>query len=208
MLQDTVEYCRIENGKIVEYPVLEIHIRNRGHAMEMYTKVVHMPKPFVHEFAYLTRKIELADGVPVVVYSVEHKSIDAVLSDLYYKLQGDSPLDTTREYQLKVQDIPKETMDFVLRMGEDLVDKHLNSWCAQKGYTSIVTMATYATSTNPERAKEGAMAVQARDDAWDAFYAYFEAVKSGAQPFPMRSSDITAQLPVLTWDSPAPESVD
>lgn len=202
-MQDVVEYCRIENDKIVEYPVLEIHIRNRGHSMDMYTKVVHLQKPTVPQFAYLTRKIELAEGVPVVTYALESKSIDAVLSDLYYKLQSNSVFAGTGEYKLKVEDVSPETLDFVMRMSEDLVEKHLNNWVSQKGYSSIVTASTYATSSNPIRAQEGALAVKARDEAWDAFYDYFDAVlKKGEKPFPMRASDITEQLPVLTWEEP------
>ena len=205
-MQDLVEYCRIDNGKIVEYPVLEIHIRNRGHSLDMYTKVVHMSKPFVPEYCFLTRKIELAEGVPVVVYSLENKGIDAVLSDLYYKLQGSGPLDTTREYKLKVEDVPAETLEYVLRMGDALVEKHLSDWCSLKGYT-IITACTYVSSNNQERANEAKLAIKNRDDTWDAFFAYFDAVKRGEKDFPMRASDIINQLPVLSWpESPAAQS--
>ena len=40
-----MSYCRIVDDVIVEYPVLEQHITNRGHRLDMYHLVKETPMP-------------------------------------------------------------------------------------------------------------------------------------------------------------------
>lgn len=44
-----MNYARIENEQVQEYPLKELHIINRGHRLEDYVRVKESPKPSINE---------------------------------------------------------------------------------------------------------------------------------------------------------------
>ena len=78
------------------------------------------------------------------------------------------------------------------------VQKHLDDFARTRNYDSILSAATYATSTNPKFAVEGQYAVEARDATWAKCYEVLAAVEAGSSPMPTLD-ELLAELPVLTW---------
>lgn len=77
--------------------------------------------------------------------------------------------------------------------------QRLDDFARTRNYDSILSAATYATSTVPRFAVEGQYAVQARDATWAALYQFMADVQTGAQPVPSGFDDVEPLLPALAW---------
>jgi len=80
----------------------------------------------------------------------------------------------------------------------EAVQAHLDSTAQDKGYDSIISLCTYATSTNAKFAAEGQAGVEWRDSIWTASYAILNDVESGARSEPTVDA-LIAELPQLNW---------
>ncbi|CAO3440140.1 hypothetical protein [Azospirillum endophyticum] len=67
-----------------------------------------------------------------------------------------------------------------------------------RGYDSILSACSYATSTNPLYAAEGQACVAHRDDVWAICFALLGEVKARKRPI-MTSAEVIAELPPLVW---------
>ena len=97
-----------------------------------------------------------------------------------------------------LQDPPPPTTEQIIAKHTAAVQKHLDDFARTRNYDSILSAATYATSTNPKFAVEGQYAVEARDATWAKCYEVLAAVEAGSSPMPTLD-ELLAELPVLTW---------
>lgn len=77
--------------------------------------------------------------------------------------------------------------------------QRLDDFAKTRGYDSILSACTYATSTVPKFATEGQYCVIQRDATWATLYAMLAEVEAGTRPMPSGYADIEAELPALTW---------
>jgi hypothetical protein len=77
--------------------------------------------------------------------------------------------------------------------------QHLDTFARTRNYDGMLSLCTYATSTNPTFAAEGQYGVEARDATWAALYTMLAEVEAGTRPVPSGFADIEPELPVLTW---------
>lgn len=82
---------------------------------------------------------------------------------------------------------------------EAAVQKRLDDFAKTRGYASIVSACTYATSKNDQRRAEGQYCVDARDESWDICYAFEADVGKGLRPMPSDVAEVLAALPPLKW---------
>lgn len=75
----------------------------------------------------------------------------------------------------------------------------MDAFAQTRGYDSMLSACTYATSATEPYKTEGQYCVTARDASWSDFYAYFAACEAGSQPWPTSFSDVVPFLPVLEW---------
>ena len=67
-----------------------------------------------------------------------------------------------------------------------------------RGYDGILSLCSYATSTNPVFKREADIAVPWRDAVWSAGYKIIADVKSGSRELPT-VEDMLAELPAPVW---------
>jgi hypothetical protein len=82
-------------------------------------------------------------------------------------------------------------------------EAQLNAFAATRGYDSILSASTYATSTVPQFAAEAAYCVGLRDATWATLYQMLAEVQAGTRPMPTSFEDIASELPTATAAWPA-----
>jgi hypothetical protein len=75
----------------------------------------------------------------------------------------------------------------------------LDTFAATRNYAGILSLCTYATSTNAKFQAEGQYGVEARDETWAKLYEILAEVEAGTRPVPIGYAEIEPELPVLVW---------
>lgn len=81
----------------------------------------------------------------------------------------------------------------------DQTQARLDDFAKTRNYDGILSLATYATSTNPKFQAEGQYGVEARDTTWAKLYEILAEVEAGTRPMPEGYTDVEPELPVLEW---------
>jgi hypothetical protein len=75
----------------------------------------------------------------------------------------------------------------------------LNNFAGSRGYDSILSACTYATSAVPQFANEGQLCVNLRDATWSKLHQIMQEVEAGTRVMPSSFADIEPELPELVW---------
>ena len=68
----------------------------------------------------------------------------------------------------------------------------------ERSYDNMLSLCSYATSTNPRFRADADLAVPWRDAMWEKGYEILDAVIAGERPIPTRE-ELLAELPVFEW---------
>lgn len=79
-----------------------------------------------------------------------------------------------------------------------VVQKRLDEWACERGYESILSLCTYATSTVPKFQAEGQRGVEVRDTCWQFGYPLLAQVEAGQAPIPSED-ELLQMLPPMEW---------
>ena len=90
--------------------------------------------------------------------------------------------------------------EYLQGMFTDLIQRHLDEFAKSEGkaYDNMLSLCTYATSSNPVFSAEGQYGVAMRDVTWAAAHAILNAVVTGERPIPSWE-ELKAELPPLVW---------
>jgi hypothetical protein len=75
----------------------------------------------------------------------------------------------------------------------------LDRFAQTRNYDGILSLCTYADSTVPQFASEGAYGRQARDATWATLYQILAEVEAGIRAVPSGYAEVEPLLPALEW---------
>ena len=82
---------------------------------------------------------------------------------------------------------------------KESVRQRLDDFAATRGYDSMLSACSYATSSVPAFADEGRQCVTLRDATWSAWVKMLDDVAAGSRTLPTLD-ELLAELPTLAWD--------
>lgn len=196
-------FGRVKNGKIVEFPVYRLHIKNRSHPLSWYTPVVELPKPELPAFNCYDRCMEVKDGVIEVSYTVRPYTLQELLGQLRKLPTGENPEELPSI--LPITEIDPAMIQQVYSLVSNYVTDKLIAFAATRGYGSqnvdaFTSLMTYADSVIDKFKNEALRGKFLRDQAWANMLSYFAKVTAGTVPVPTTMEEIDALVPELTWE--------
>lgn len=103
-----------------------------------------------------------------------------------------------RTGEVTTREIPDPPVSLTAEDYRIAVQGHVDAVARSRGYDGGHACATYAASTVPLWAAEGAAFVAWRDAVWVAVLARMESVTAGHEAAPT-IADLIADLPLITW---------
>jgi hypothetical protein len=117
-------------------------------------------------------------------------------SKFEYLLPKDSCIITDEEAStLREASLPTPTVDQLLIDFENAVQSYLDSFAKTWRYESILSAATYVTSTITQFKNEAKALIAWRDQVWNSCYTTLEGVQAGTTPIPVSVDAFIATLP-------------
>ena len=197
-LNDLDLFARVVDGKVVEYPVYRIHIKNRAHPLSFYTPVVKTDPPAPDEFGTVDESLEVRSNAVHVVYTKRPLTLGEILRT--FRVQN--PEDPMGPMTVKpISEIDPATVQHVYNLAGDYVSVKLDEFARTKQYKDFVHLTGYRYSAIPSFAAEAMRGYTLRDQIWASLLNYFTQVTTGAVPVPTSIADVDALIPAMTWEA-------
>jgi hypothetical protein len=118
--------------------------------------------------------------------------------DGYIEMQGERPSPAHIAQEGGTWALPAPTPEEVQETLTAAVQAYLDAKVKERGYDSILSACSYATSTDTTFAAEGQVCAAWRDSVWRKCYGVLAAVTAGERDIPTPDALIT-ELPALVW---------
>lgn len=207
-------YARVDAGKIVEYPVYEIHIVNRAHPKDWYVEVERSAHPETTVYQYVSEKLELVGKRAVLSYEVKDHELAHLFSMVYNTPDRvASPLDGTSFGFPKanlgapvatlpdmfISTAPVGYAEALAAAVDKFVTQRLTDFVLASGFSSIVSLVSYKDSTVPEWSALANEFIVMRDLTWTTVIDLQRKLTAGEVAIPKSLSDFVALLPDLSY---------
>lgn len=145
------------------------------------------------------------DELALYGYAELHFPVEHPFHGTYEKLVEGTPAKIGDKWYIQFDVVPMTEEEVVGKQQQIRADiitqtqNRLDNFAQSRNYDGILSLCTYATSTNPKFKAEGQYGVEARDATWAKLYEILMEVETGVRPLPDGYADVEPELPLLTW---------
>jgi hypothetical protein len=203
-MEQTV-YARVYDGKIIEYPVYEIHIRNRVHPFDWYKKVEKSERPASTVYQYVKETLTVNNDRVMSNYHVVDHGLDYLFSMIYSSndysqkpvSNKDIPINQIEDQFISAA--PEGYMEALTTAVDRYVSNLLNEFAATSGFDSINSLVSYKDSTVAEWASMANEFIILRDLMWTTCINMQKELRAGTKSIPKSLLEFTELLPELKY---------
>jgi len=193
----TTTYGKVEDGKIVKYPVIEEEVDACLDPEALFYPCHSDEEPSLSLNEKIVEKPKLIGNAIFVDQTIVKKTIDEMFQYLGKVAlsigAGGSPV-------FDVNLISAELFDAFEEIVKNTIQDDLDAFAQTRNYDGIASLCSYNNSTNEDFKKESTRGNVLRDDTWKIITKYFKDVKSGEVKVPLSWAEIKAILPTLSWE--------
>lgn len=203
---ENIVYARLKDGKIAEYPVFAIHIKNRAHPLDWYTPVIYLEKPeYDKRYQSLKEELQITGNYVIASYNIKPLSVNTMLNNLFYpngRINITNPGEQVEPEEISIADVDQDLFAKIVERVSFEVGQSLDTFVVTRGYDDVKSCASYVNSSNPQFQAEATRTIALRDQTYTNLYTYLDTLISGTNPLPKSFNEIkvTANLPELTWE--------
>jgi hypothetical protein len=201
-------YARVIAGKITEYPVYEIHIKNRSHPKDWYIEVEKTNKPEVSIYQYVKETVALHGKRAVLTYEIMDHGLDYLFSMVYNKNRKQNSLSVTNfgvsenksvilSSDIFIDSVPVGYEIALSTAIDKYVSQRLIDFAKVNGYDSVVSLVSYKDSSVEEWTNLANKFIIIRDLTWKICINFQSEIISGKRPIPKSMDEFVKLLPQL-----------
>jgi hypothetical protein len=181
-------YIKVNNDNTVEYPY------SLGHLKRDFPNV-----------SFPIEKDSVENNLSEFgIFQVKEKNKPEI-DEYKSKLVEDNPEFYNNEWIQKyviIDRTPEDQRDYkdsiIMLIVQD-TKHHLDFFAQTRGYDSILSACTYATSNIAKFAAEGQYCIEARDLTWSKLYLILDEIETGNRTMVKHFNEIKDELPTLVW---------
>jgi len=183
-------YAILDGDRVVEYPVLPVHVLNRSLCYEVLSPVVfvnEMPSPAPDETIVEDKAV--LNGVLYIEHRLVKLDLRRRLANIHHLMMTFEKNEPMMGLELKMAGVRNAL--------EAHVQAQLDNAAKTNGYTSINDATSFVNSGVPQYKKEAKKATLLRDSVWMAFYDYIEKAEARQVRYPSSVEEVMKALPII-----------
>lgn len=209
-------HVRVANSAIVEHFITKEIIATRGHPEGWYVPIVYETLPKTDEFQYAHPTVRLMgntapdengffkDCYAMVTYEVADKPLPSLLQAAWgEKIRPTMTAVGQEPAAPEIIEVEPGLLRAIEIQINNYVKQLLNEFAKQRDYDSIESACNYKDSSNQDWALDALVAIEKRDQTWEAVIQLLVDIKAGQKPLIKSFADIRAVMPELVWPTNA-----
>ena len=189
-------FARVLGGVVVEYPLTEMDIRQRGVSeLSSYFPTMDKGEEELRPYHRLQYQFTIDNKVVKVDKIQTPLSIDEILQIVHRSAASKDP----NSQAVDPASVDPYAFAEVSRQVETIIMDQLNALVKSERYDSVDSAASFVTSHVEKFREQAQYVLWLRSELFVRLEEYEQAVATGVKPVPRTSAEIFSELPAVVW---------
>lgn len=163
------QYARVESGVVVEFPLYESQIVNRGHTVAMYHEVLSGAKPELRSNEAHTKSFEIYDGRVLLKWGVvllkPEQFYKRIVKSMSVAFETIVPTVYPQTVDVNMDKL-QEMRPLLIECVDAMIDELCDNYAIALGYKNSDRLASYATDPNLSWKADAEAFIEIRSNAY------------------------------------------